>query len=387
MNIDVPPKNPDTVLMARRKWGADAYRNMQGREKKSEPPVSVRKTGKNLEGFLKAGPQDKPGKIRKAAKFLLILGSDDAANVLRHLEPDEVEDVIRELAGIGGVSKEERQKLFEEFGAGFKKTGPVKPVHGKDAAKNILIRAFGDEKAEEILENSLPKTGFFDFLKELDGIQTAQLLKDESPLVQAVVLPYLEPQNASKTLERIQGKERLEVVKRIARMKKIDSQIVEKIADALREKAHRIGKTANEDVDGKGVLAGILKYLDPEVGEDIITALKEEAPEVAGDIEDRLFTMDTILLLRGTDLQRVIRKMDDKEIALLLKGKSEEIRAKILGNVSERRRGLITEEYKILGPMPKREVDEAAGDFIRLLRRMEEDGDIVIPRHNEEIIE
>ncbi|MFP4382890.1 MAG: flagellar motor switch protein FliG [Spirochaetia bacterium] len=373
--------------MARRKWGADAYKNMQGRENKSEPPVSVRKTEKKLEGFLKAGPQDKQGKIRKAAKFLLILGSDEAANVLKHLEQSEVEGVIRELTRIGGVSKEERQKLFEEFGNGFRKTGPVKPVHGKDAAKSILIRAFGTGKAEEILGKAVPKSGFFDFLKELDGIQTAQLLKDESSLVQAVVLPYLDPESASKTLERLHSRERLEVVRRIARMKKIDSQIVDKIADALREKAHRIGKTASEDVDGKGVLAGILKYLDPEVGEDIIGALKKEAPEVAGDIEDRLFTMDTILLLRGTDLQRVIRKMEDKEIALLLKGKSEEIRAKILGNVSDRRRVLITEEYKILGPMPKREVNEAARDFIRLLRSMEEDGEIVIPRHNEEIIE
>jgi flagellar motor switch protein FliG len=391
--------------MARKKWGAEAYKNMQKidgkpegkrvrkalglKKQNSDKPSSIPKMDPYLNGFLKSGkPAAKSSRYRKIAKFLIVLGVEDAAKVLSHFDGEEVESVIHELSLVKTVGKEEREKLFEEFGKGLKKTWSGKPlILGEKAAKTILAKAFGDERAEEIFNRAVPKSGYFDFLKDIEAAQTALLLKDESVLVQAVVLPYLDPEKSSKVLEGIKEENQLAVVKRIARMKTLDTSVIEKIADALREKAHRIGKTDSADIDGKGVLADILKYIDPEEGKEIIETLQSEAPEVAQDIEDRLFTMDSILSMNEKDLQKIIRQMEDKEIALLLKGKRDAIRAKILNNVSERRRLLITEEYKILGPMPKHEVDEAARDFIRLVRDLEEEGEIVLRNYNEEIID
>jgi len=151
--------------------------------------------------------------------------------------------------------------------------------------------------------------------------------------------------------------------------------------EALREKIHRLGSPVEEvEIDGKTALAEILKYMDVTQEQKILEKLEEEAPLVAEDLKDRLFTIDVLEDMEDRDLQKVLRSLSEKDIALLLKGKPESLRVRVLSNLSERRRLLVSEEYRYLGAVPKKEVDKGTKEFLETLKRMEAQGEIVIHR-------
>jgi flagellar motor switch protein FliG len=156
--------------------------------------------------------------------------------------------------------------------------------------------------------------------------------------------------------------------------------VLVRIEQALKERARDIGKTESADIDGSSNLAAIMRHLDPSLEQQLLGVLESEAPEVVETIRERLFTIDTLLLIEDRDLQKVLQTMENREVALILKGKTEEIRRKILTNVSDNRALQIGEDYQNLGPQPRREVDDATRAFITHLRQLEQDGKIVVRR-------
>jgi len=323
--------------------------------------------------------------LRKAAKFLVLIGQEEAAKVLRHLSEEEVEAMTREIAGIRGIQAAEAEKLLEEFG--FLKESLRYPSGGVEAARRILVGAFGEERGREILRRSLPaeQEKFFGYLEDFGPRQLYHLLRGESPAALAVIFPYLEPGTASALLTQFDPPLRRELVTRMARKGKVRRDILERMDEALREKTRRLASPGAEEpeVDGTGILAEILKYVDLSREEKILRDLGEDNPDVAEEIRERLFTMDVLDYMQDEDLRKLLQGMDDREIALLLKGKSDTVRARVLSSISERRRGFVAEEYRILGPVPRKEVDRATKDFLALLRRLEEEGKIVFRRERD----
>jgi flagellar motor switch protein FliG len=337
-------------------------------------------------GLLRVTGTEKP--YRKAAKFLMLLGKDEASSVMRHFTEEDVEAISREIAGIKRIESAEAEKLLEEFG--FLKESSRTPVGGVETARRILVNAFGEEKGRDILARSVPaqESHFFSFLEEFEPAQIHHLLRHETPAVLAVILPCLNPEKASRLLSLFEPDFRKELVKRIAKSRRVAREVLLGMEEALREKARKLSSPAPAvEVDGKAVLADILKYMDLHNEEAIIGRLEEESPVIAQEIKERLFTIDVLEYIDDQDLQKLLHGMDDKEIALLLKGKSDGIRAKMLGNLSERRRGFVADEYRVLGPVPKREADEATKDFLNLLKRLESQGTLVIRRENEKLVE
>jgi flagellar motor switch protein FliG len=344
------------------------------------PPVPVQRVpAKTGNGAAIRDPGNRPSK-EDIAKYLVLIGKEEAANILRHLSQEEVESIAKEIAHIQYISPEEARVVLERF-HGLVKTG-MRSAGGLDTARSLLVNAFGEEKGGQLLRQALPEVHepFFAFLLDLEPVQVAALLRSESVAVKCIVLAYVPPQSAAAILKALPKDEQKQLILRLSKMQKVEREVLVRIEQALKERARDIGKTESAEIDGSSNLAAIMRHLDPSLEQQLLGVLESEAPEVVETIRERLFTIDTLLLIEDRDLQKVLQTMENREVALILKGKSDEIRRKILTNVSDNRAAQIGEDYQNLGPQPRREVDDATRAFITHLRQLEQDGKIVVKR-------
>lgn len=324
-----------------------------------------------------------PG-TEKAAKFLLLLGQDEAAKVLRHMKPDEIEAISRHIAKIDRIDTVEANEILTEFGW-LVRTQGESLEGGPDTAERMLVAAFGAEKAKELLRKAVPESRRpFAFLNDFNAKQLIALFKDESAQVLAMILPYLEPKLASAVVSELSDGARTEVIKRIAKLDRMSPEVLERVEQVLRDKIARVGRPESaERVDGAAVLAGILKHVGGDLEGRILRGLEDEHPELSEDIRERLFTMDDVLRVPDRELQRRLREHDEKELALILKGKSQALRDKLLSNVSQSKRMLTLEEYDIMGTVRRDEVDKATRNFLAYFKRRWEDGELVLEGDDE----
>jgi len=325
--------------------------------------------------FFKSGL---PG-LEKAAKFLLLLGQEEAANVLRHLKPLEVENISREIAKITSIDAREATEILTEFGW-LAQSNARSLEGGPEAAQRMLAAAFGDERARELLLKAVPNSWKpFQFLNDFEARQLVALLKDESSQVMAMILPHLEPKLASSILSELSKEVRTEVVKRIARIDRMDSQVLIKVEEVLREKIAKQGRSDTPSkVDGASVLAGILRHADAELEGTILAGLDADNPGLSQDIRDQLFTVDDIMRVPNKEIQKGLRNLGEREIALLLKGKSQEFKDKLLNNISGSKRTIILEEYDILGTVRREDVVKQTKLFIDHFKARWEAGDLIL---------
>ena len=324
-------------------------------------------------------PGGRPGKS-DIAKYLVLIGKEEASNILRHLSQAEVESIAQEIAHIQYISPDEAREVLERF-HGLVKTG-VRNAGGLDTARSLLVNAFGEEKGGQLLRQALPEVQepFFAFLQDLEPSQVAALLRSESIAIKSIILAYLPPPAAAGILKELPRDDQRQLILRMSKMQKVEREVLVRIDEALKERARTQGKVESAAIDGSSNLAAIMRHLDPALEQHLLGVLESEAPEVVDNIKDRLFTIDTLLLIDDRDLQKVLHTMETRQIALILKGKSDAIRRKILDNVSDNRSSLINDDYQHLGPQPKRDVDEATREFITQLRQLEQDGKIVVRR-------
>jgi flagellar motor switch protein FliG len=340
--------------------------------------------------FPKVIPSEKTeedSKYRRVAKFLILIGREEtsrglASQILSKLDLGQVERISKEIASIRGISKEEAQEIFDEFKSllsmGYQYSGTVSG--GIDAARNILYAAFGAEKGEAFLRKTVPESveNPFEFLEDFAGDQIAFLLKDESAAVAALVLSRLSPKLSAACLALMNPARKLDVVKRIAHLSETLPEVLERVAQGLKDKAHTVGKVGGESVDGKSALTAILKHMDVSSGEKILYGLEENDPELSQDIKERLHTLEDVIKAEDKAVQNHLRLWSDKDIATLLKGKSEGFTQKILSNISSSRKMLVQEEMDIMGPVSKRDVDKFDKAFLTWFRNGRESGRIVL---------
>jgi len=332
------------------------------------------------EGLLKSGSETG---ISRAAKFLLLLGTDEAAKVLSHLAPGDIERVSREILGIRNMDAIEANDVLSEFGWLVKTKGWALEG-GPETAERILSAAFGPERARELLRKAAPEAiRPFRFLNDFEPAELLVILKDESPQVLALLLPYMEPKRASGLIELLPEDLRIEVVKRVARLEKVNPEVLRRVEETLKDRIRRIGTIASDEVDGSAALAGILRHVDPRLEARVLDALDEENPEIARGVRERLFTMDDVVRVPPRELQKALRDFQDRDLALVLKGRNDEFREKILGNVSKNRRELILDEYRLLGPVRREDADEAARELLSYLKHAWDEGDLILEGEDE----
>ncbi|MDR2444586.1 MAG: flagellar motor switch protein FliG [Spirochaetaceae bacterium] len=320
-------------------------------------------------------------KARKVAKFLILIGPDQAAKVLANLDENQVESISREIARIRGITKEEASEIFAEFqGLLSSSLSYGGAAGGIEEARRLLYSAFGPEKGEAFLRRSVPDVTetSFSFLEDFSGEQVAMLLRDELPATGAVILSRISPNLAAKTLTCAEPEWRLEAVRRIGRLGKISPEALEKTAAALREKAHSISGVVTSDVDGMGALAAILKHSAVSFGDRILNELSDEDPDLSNRLKERLYTLDDVIKAENKPIQKKLREMDVHDIAILIKGRNEAFTEKILSNISTRRRAEVQDELSFMGLIPKKDADAAIKNFMDWFRRERDSGQILM---------
>ncbi len=351
-------------------------------EEKARKPSGKSGMDPSVKGFIKETSRD--AGYRKAARLLMILGKDEAAKVLRHMSPKEVEGIAHEIARTEKIEEHEASKILEEFGF-IRETKDLIAAGGIEKAEAMLLASVGPEKAEEILakvrkEMAPPP---FSFLMDLDFHQTVSLLKEESAPVVSLILAHLEPKLAARILSALTPEMQKEVAPRIAKMSKIDPEVIRRAEEALRAKVRDQGKVVTEEVNGKAALTEILKYMDAAREQAILDELE---PNVANEIKKSLFTADVVFRIPDKDLQNALRNYADREIALMLKAASDAFGERIMGGISERRRDFIRLESEAIGPVPKKQAEDALDEFLDYLQLLEQKGEITILRDREQFV-
>ncbi|MCD6463145.1 MAG: flagellar motor switch protein FliG [Thermotogae bacterium] len=323
---------------------------------------------------------DIPG-TRKAAILLVLMGTERAANVLKHLDEDQIELLTLEIANLGKVSDEEKREVMEEF-KNLMKAREFIVTGGVDYARQLLEKALGPEKAMEIIDKLVSSLQVrpFEFLRRVDAIQLVNFLQSEHPQTIALVLSYMPPQQAATVLASLPEELRPEVVKRIAMLDRATPETVKEVERLMEQKLSTFAAQPFSQVGGIETVAEIINTLDRSTEKTIMDSLSETDPELAEEIRRKMFVFEDIVKLDDRSVQLVLREVDTKDLALALKGATDEVKEKIFNNMSKRARALLQEEIEFMGPVRVRDVEEAQQKIIAVIRRLEEAGEIVIAR-------
>lgn len=331
-----------------------------------------------------AEPGQKESVYRRVAKFLLLIGVDEAAKVMPHLTEEQTKKIIPEIASIRSVSPDEASTILAEFQALVQRS---REDGGVDTARTILEKAFGAEKAADMLNKSVPFSAGkpFEYLAEADSDKVGALLKDESGAVRALVLSYLKPKVSADVISALPDDEKRDVILRLAKMKEINPEVVRRVDQAMHEKMNNVVTEKSDRIDGRSALAQILKKMSPDAEANVLGTLSESDPDLGKDLRERLFTIDDVVAADDRFVQNALRDMQDADVAFLIAGKSEEFRSKILQNVSKTRGDTILEEESLRKPMRRSDCEKITSQFFSVLRRAWEDGKLVIKGRDDDV--
>lgn len=331
----------------------------------------------------KPAPDGKDSVYRRVAKFLLLIGENEAAKILPHLSEKQIEKIIPEIASIRSVGKEEAAVILEEFNGLMDK---AREQGGLETAREMLEKAYGKTRAEQMIKKALPLEGKipFVYLNDADNERIYQLINDENVGVQSLVLSHLEPKKAAAVINLMKPAEKKEVVLRLAKMEPVSPDLIHRVDQAMHEKSLNMTVEKAENIDGRNALAQILKKMDIGSENDILGYLSEDDPDLGQDLRSRLFTIDDVIKADDKFVQQKLREMTEIDIAYLIAGKTDEFRAKILDNISSGRRAEALEQEEILKPMRRADCDKITAEFFSKLRRAYEEGHLIIKDRNED---
>ena len=328
-------------------------------------------------------PDGKDSVYRRVAKFLLLIGEDEAAKILPHLTEKQIERIIPEIASIRTVNKDEANVILAEFNELLAQT---KSSGGIETAREMLEKAYGKDKADQMLSNAVQFDGErpFEYLRDFDEERLYLLLKDENVGVQSMVLSFLQPEKAAKVINQMSAEEKREVVMRLAKMEPVSPDIIRRVSQALHEKAENQVVEKAETIDGRNALAQILKKMDFDTEAEILGELSANDPDLGQDLKQRLFTYEDVVNADDKIVQSELRNLSDQDIAYLIAGKNDDFCEKILSNISAGRRSEVRAQSDILKPMRKSDVERITSLFVARLRNEFESGNLIIKNRNED---
>jgi flagellar motor switch protein FliG len=317
---------------------------------------------------------------RKAAALLITLGTEASAKLLARLPPEALDRVALELMRMPAVDSGVRDAILEEAYAGLFAHAGVLPG-GENYAVELFAQAFGQNKAHELLDrvHQAQQIIPFDFMRDIDPMQAAGLLSEEHPQTIAIVLAHLDPRAAAKILTQFDPPIQVEVAKRIALTEQITPEAVEIVEEGLRRKLTSV-VTEVTSVGGTRPLAHVLNQVGRTNERQILEALGEQDAQLADEVRRLMFVFDDIVLLDDRAMQRVIRELDAKDMALALRPVTEQLRVKFFQNMSQRAAEMLREEMGLAGQVRMKSVEEAQQRIIDTIRKLEDEDQITVNR-------
>ena len=318
----------------------------------------------------------------KSAILLIALGPDLSAQVMKHLRDEDIDVLTLEIASIRKVEQETKDKVLEEFND-MCLAQEYLEEGGIDYARTILEKALGKDEAQHVLARltSSLQVRPFDTVRKADPAQILNFLENESPQTIALVLSYLHPSQSAEIMSSLEPDLQVEVARGISIMDRTTPDIVKEIERVLERKILSMAGQDYTQAGGISAVVEILNNVDRQTEKTILSALEMEAPDLAEEIKRRMFLFEDIVYLDDRSVQRFLRDVDlGRDLPLALKTASEEVKSKIYRNLSSRAAETLKESIDYLGPVRMRDVEEAQQRIVSVIRRLEEQGEIIIGR-------
>jgi len=317
----------------------------------------------------------------KAAMLLITLGPEKSAEIFKHLKEEEIEQLTLEIANIRAVTPEEKEKVLEEFYQLCLAQDYI-VEGGISYAREILEKALGPQKAFEIINKLTVSLQVrpFEFVRKADPTQLLNSIQNEHPQTIALILAYVKPQQAAVVLSALPPEKQAEVARRIALMGGTSPEVIKEVEKVLEKK---LASFVTEDYTSAGgiqAIVDIINNVDRGTEKHIMDTLEIQDAELAEEIRKRMFVFEDIITMDNRSIQRALREVDASQLAIALKGATEEVQNVIFANMSKRMAEMIREDMEYMGPVRLRDVENAQQKIVNIIRKLEDAGEIVISR-------
>ena len=326
--------------------------------------------------------------VQKAAILFITLGPEASANIINKLPERDIQRITYEIANTTTVSTTEKSDILEEF-IQMNKAKDYILEGGFDYAKDLLSKALGSQKAKEILEKVSEETQQyrpFALARKADSIQLLNIISNEHPQTIALILCYVNVEKAAQILSELPQEVQEEVAYRIAVMNTTSPTVIKEVEKTLNMKLSSIVRNEVTSIGGLQSIVDILNQVDRSTEKNIMEALERQDPEIAEKVKESMFVFEDIIALDDVAIQRILREVDGKDLALALKGSSEEVSEAIFRNQSKRAAASMKEDIEFLGPVRIADVEKAQTKILAVIRRLDESGEIVIARGGEDAV-
>ena len=324
---------------------------------------------------------DKMSGLQKSAVLLIALGPEKSSNIFKHLKEEEIEELTLEIANTRSITPQIKEGIIEEF---YQLCLAQQYIAegGIGYAKELLEKALGTEKAMAVIGKLTASLQVkpFEFVRKTDASQLLNFIQDEHPQTIALILSYLSPLQASMIISALPPERQADVAKRVAMMDRTSPDIIKEVEKILESK---LANLVNQDytiIGGVDAVVEILNAVDRGTEKHIMETLEIEEPELADEIRKKMFVFEDILLLDDRSIQRVLRDVDNNDLAVALKGANENVQAAIFNNLSKRLSAMIREDMEYMGPVRMKDVEEAQQKIVNIIRKLEDSAEIVISR-------
>jgi flagellar motor switch protein FliG len=321
----------------------------------------------------------------KAAVLMVSLGPELSASIFKHLKENEIEDLTLAIAGLKRVQPELRDEVMEEFHELIQAREYLEQG-GIEYARELLEKALGPERAEDIIKRLTASLAIrpFDFARKTDPGQLLNFIQNEHPQTIALILAYLHPEQAGLILSSLSPELQVDVARRVAKLDRTNPEVLQEIESTLEQRLSAFVMDDYTVAGGIESIVDILNMVDRTTEKTILDSLEEEEPELAEEIRKRMFVFEDIILLDDRSIQKVLREVDSKDLAMALKTASEEVASRIYKNMSKRAAEMLREDIEYMGPVRLRDIEETQQRIVATIRRLEDMGEIIIARGGED---
>ncbi len=322
--------------------------------------------------------------VQKSAILLMALGEEEAAEVFKHLGPKEVQKLGTAMAALDSVSRVQVERVMHDFM--FQAGEKAGLADSDDYIRSVLTKALGSDKAANLIERILHggDTSGIEGLKWMDGASVAELIKNEHPQIIATILVHLERDQASEILGLFTERLRNDVVLRIATLDGIQPSALKELNDVLTKLLAGASNLKKSVMGGVRAAAEILNYVGTANETAIIASVRDYDPELAQKIQDEMFVFENLLDIDDRSIQLLLREVQSESLIIALKGTSEELREKIFKNMSQRASEMLRDDLEAKGPVRVSEVEAEQKEILKVVRKLADEGQIVIGGAGEE---
>lgn len=315
----------------------------------------------------------------RSAILLMSLGEKDAAEILKHMGPKEVQKIGSSMSGLADITQSQVEGVLAEF---MEEVGSQTGmgVGAEEYIRNVLTTALGSEKASSLIDRILlgGNTTGLDTLKWMESRAVADVIRHEHPQIQAIVIAYLEADQAAEVLLNFDEKVRLDIIMRVSALQAIQPKALQELNDILERQFSGASSSQTTQMGGVKVTANIVNFLDSGTSAELLDQIKEVDEDLGNEIQDLMFVFENLIEVDDRGIQALLREVSTDLLVLALKGSEDDLKEKIFRNMSKRAAELLRDDLEAKGPVKVSEVETAQKEVLTIARRMADAGELVL---------